>query len=186
MKKGKAKTMKRPTATKQRTEESLVFTTLWSIFHGARSARAIAKHRDFPKHLVHPTLSNLRKRGLVKGKSGALALTRAGKKFVMHAPRFGGRGHTGWYVEQPTLAEERILGDAVRKVVDSICDRLDDPVRRTVVWKFAEGHIGYQFALAFASRHMKDAKATAEAEKRAASRKAAAKPKSFSSKNRGA
>lgn len=55
---------------------------LGAIDAGAKDARAIRERTDVPARLVHPTLSNLRKRGLVKGGAGTLALTREGKKHL--------------------------------------------------------------------------------------------------------
>lgn len=49
---------------------------------GAKDARTIRDKTEVPARLVHPTLSNLRKRGLVKGKAGSLSLTVAGKKHL--------------------------------------------------------------------------------------------------------
>jgi predicted methyltransferase len=61
---------------------SWVGAVLRAIDGGAKDARTIRDKTDVPPRLVHPTLSNLRKRGLVKGSAGSLALTREGKKHL--------------------------------------------------------------------------------------------------------
>lgn len=53
-----------------------------AIEGGSKDARSIREETEVPARLVHPTLSNLRKRGLVKGGAGSLALTRDGKKHL--------------------------------------------------------------------------------------------------------
>lgn len=59
---------------------SWVASVMGAIESGAKDARTIRDKTEVPARLVHPTLSNLRKRGLVKGAAGSLALTREGKK----------------------------------------------------------------------------------------------------------
>jgi len=60
--------------------KSWVTSVMRAIDTGARDARTIRDKTEVPARLVHPTLSNLRKRGLVKGGAGTLTLTREGKK----------------------------------------------------------------------------------------------------------
>lgn len=59
---------------------SWVASVMKAIDGGAKDARTIRTKTTVPPRLVHPTLSNLRKRGLVKGNAGSLALTREGRK----------------------------------------------------------------------------------------------------------
>lgn len=59
-----------------------VGSVLRAIDGGARDARTIRAKTPVPPRLVHPTLSNLRKRGLVKGGAGTLTLTRDGKRHL--------------------------------------------------------------------------------------------------------
>ena len=61
---------------------SWVGSVMRAIESGAKDARSIRDSTKVPAHLVHPTLSNLRKRGLVKGKAGSLSLTKDGKKHL--------------------------------------------------------------------------------------------------------
>ena len=61
---------------------SWVGSVMRAIEGGARDARTIREKTPVPARLVHPTLSNLRKRGLVKGGAGTLSLTREGKKHL--------------------------------------------------------------------------------------------------------
>lgn len=61
---------------------SWVAAVMRAIDTGAKDARTIRTKTDVPARLVHPTLSNLRKRGLVKGGAGSLALTGKGKKHL--------------------------------------------------------------------------------------------------------
>ncbi|HUR69262.1 MAG TPA: hypothetical protein VM370_08445 [Candidatus Thermoplasmatota archaeon] len=65
---------------------SWVGAVMRAIEAGARDARTIRDQTEVPARLVHPTLSNLRKRGLVKGGAGSLALTRDGKKHLGELP----------------------------------------------------------------------------------------------------
>lgn len=67
---------------KARRGASWVGSVMRAIDGGAKDARTIREKTDVPARLVHPTLSNLRKRGLVKGKAGTLSLTREGKKHL--------------------------------------------------------------------------------------------------------
>jgi len=62
---------------------SWVGSVMRAIEGGARDARTIRDKTSVPPRLVHPTLSNLRKRGLVKGGAGTLTLTRDGKKHLV-------------------------------------------------------------------------------------------------------
>ena len=61
---------------------SWVGAVMRAIDAGAKDARTIRDQTPVPPRLVHPTLSNLRKRGLVKGEAGSLALTKDGKKHL--------------------------------------------------------------------------------------------------------
>jgi hypothetical protein len=61
---------------------SWVGAVMRAIDGGAKDARTIRDKTEVPPRLVHPTLSNLRKRGLVKGGAGSLVLTRDGKKHL--------------------------------------------------------------------------------------------------------
>lgn len=63
-----------------------VGTVMRAIEGGAKDARTIRESTSVPARLVHPTLSNLRKRGLVKGGAGTLTLTRNGKKHLTGLP----------------------------------------------------------------------------------------------------
>ncbi len=67
---------------KKRAGTSWVGAVMHAIEKGAKDARSIRDGTKVPPHLVHPTLSNLRKRGLVKGKAGTLSLTKDGKKHL--------------------------------------------------------------------------------------------------------
>lgn len=69
-------------ATSRRRGASWVGNVLRAIEAGAKDARTIRDKTPVPARLVHPTLSNLRKRGLVKGGAGTLSLTRKGKKHL--------------------------------------------------------------------------------------------------------
>lgn len=59
-----------------------VMSVMRAIDAGARDARTVRTRTNVPGRLVHPTLSNLRKRGLVKGGAGTLALTKSGRKHL--------------------------------------------------------------------------------------------------------
>ncbi|HVM45450.1 MAG TPA: hypothetical protein VM582_05890 [Candidatus Thermoplasmatota archaeon] len=61
---------------------SWVGSVMRAIESGAKDARTIREKTPVPARLVHPTLSNLRKRGLVKGGAGTLSLTREGRKHL--------------------------------------------------------------------------------------------------------
>lgn len=61
---------------------SWVGSVMRAIESGAKDARTIREKTPVPARLVHPTLSNLRKRGLVKGGAGTLTLTREGKRHL--------------------------------------------------------------------------------------------------------
>lgn len=70
---------------KPRTEKrnaSWVAAVMRAIDGGAKDARTIRARTEVPARLVHPTLSNLRKRGLVKGGAGSLQLTKDGKRHL--------------------------------------------------------------------------------------------------------
>lgn len=71
----------KPKAAKRRSA-SWVGNVMRAIDGGAKDARTIRDRTSVPARLVHPTLSNLRKRGLVKGGAGTLGLTREGKKHL--------------------------------------------------------------------------------------------------------
>jgi predicted methyltransferase len=62
---------------------SWVSSVMRAIDGGAKDARTIRTKTEVPARLVHPTISNLRKRGLVKGRAGTLALTREGRKHLV-------------------------------------------------------------------------------------------------------
>lgn len=66
----------------QKRGASWVGAVMRAIDSGAKDARTIRDRTPVPARLVHPTLSNLRKRGLVKGGAGTLSLTRDGKKHL--------------------------------------------------------------------------------------------------------
>ena len=72
----------RPARAAKRRGASWVGAVMRAIEGGAKDARSIRDNTPVPPRLVHPTLSNLRKRGLVKGSAGSLALTREGKKHL--------------------------------------------------------------------------------------------------------
>lgn len=72
----------KPKKVAKRRGGSWVLSVLNAIQSGAKDARTIRDKTEVPSRLVHPTLSNLRKRGLVKGKAGTLTLTREGKKHL--------------------------------------------------------------------------------------------------------
>ena len=71
-----------PKKAPKRRGSSWVGSVMRAIEAGARDARTIRDKTAVPSRLVHPTLSNLRKRGLVKGGAGTLTLTREGKKHL--------------------------------------------------------------------------------------------------------
>lgn len=52
---------------------------LKAVAAGAADGKSVRDRSGVPPRLVHPTISNLKKRGLLKGKSGNLALTREGR-----------------------------------------------------------------------------------------------------------
>lgn len=72
----------KPKRTMRKRSASWVGSVMHAIESGARDARTIRDKTTVPARLVHPTLSNLRKRGLVKGGAGTLSLTRDGKKHL--------------------------------------------------------------------------------------------------------
>ncbi|HET6405406.1 MAG TPA: hypothetical protein VFH78_12230 [Candidatus Thermoplasmatota archaeon] len=72
----------KPKAAAKRKGASWVGAVMRAIDSGAKDARTIRDKTAVPARLVHPTLSNLRKRGLVKGGAGSLSLTRDGKKHL--------------------------------------------------------------------------------------------------------
>lgn len=72
----------RPKKSARKSGASWVGAVMRAIEGGAKDARTIRDSTAVPPRLVHPTLSNLRKRGLVKGSAGSLALTRDGKKHL--------------------------------------------------------------------------------------------------------
>lgn len=72
----------RPRKASRKEGVSWVMSVMRAIESGAKDARSIREKTSVPPRLVHPTLSNLRKRGLVKGGAGTLTLTREGKKHL--------------------------------------------------------------------------------------------------------
>lgn len=52
---------------------------LKAVAGGAAEGKSVRERSGVPPKLVHPTISNLKKRGLLKGKSGSLTLTREGR-----------------------------------------------------------------------------------------------------------
>lgn len=72
----------KPKKAAARRQSSWVGSVMRAIEAGAKDARTIRDQTEVPARLVHPTLSNLRKRGLVKGKAGTLTLTKAGQKHL--------------------------------------------------------------------------------------------------------
>lgn len=72
----------KPARVRRRARGSWVTNVMRAIEAGAKDARTIRGKTEVPPRLVHPTLSNLRKRGLVKGGAGTLALTKVGKKHL--------------------------------------------------------------------------------------------------------
>lgn len=69
-----------PKRARKHTGPTLVHQVLNAIAKGKNTALDIRNTTSVPPRLVHPTLSNLRKRGLVKGKAGNMKLTRAGER----------------------------------------------------------------------------------------------------------
>lgn len=79
---GELEARAKPKPRVEKRNASWVAAVMRAIDAGAKDARTIRSKTDVPPRLVHPTLSNLRKRGLVKGGAGNLQLTKDGKKHL--------------------------------------------------------------------------------------------------------
>jgi hypothetical protein len=62
--------------------KSWVQHVLEAVHAGAESPATIKQETGIDARILHPTLSNLRKRGLLKGKAGSIAITKNGLAFL--------------------------------------------------------------------------------------------------------